>query len=157
VYRIDVRSDESGADRPNSCGDGIFRDTYFDATFCGNGTIRRLLTVDQPLVIDTVDDHVPELGPGDRDRQQHPGADRAARSPRRHLSRHGWENIAVHELGHSAFGLADEYEYYAWDAASIPIATTIPLASPAQPNVTIEQRPEPGEVERRWWIPRFRR
>jgi hypothetical protein len=25
----------------------------------------------------------------------------------------GWEGIAIHEIGHSVFGLADEYEYRA--------------------------------------------
>src|SRR5262249_23444711 len=54
VHRIDVASTDSGADDPGSCGDGSFGTgvkarTYFDATFCGDGRIRRLLTCKSSL------------------------------------------------------------------------------------------------------------
>ena len=51
VHRIDVTSTDSGADDPLTCGDGsagsgALARTYFDATFCSGGAIRRLLTCD---------------------------------------------------------------------------------------------------------------
>src|SRR5215472_3863057 len=50
VYRIDVTSTESGADDPVGCGgSGAAPATYFDATFCTNGT-DRLLSVNQTTV-----------------------------------------------------------------------------------------------------------
>jgi hypothetical protein len=47
-----------------------------------------------------------------------------------------WQRIAIHELGHAAFGLADEYEYWAGcglDAGHDNYAG----GEPGQPNVTI--------------------
>ena len=42
VHRLDVHSDESGADEPSTCpdgggGTGTLVDTYFDASFCNSG------------------------------------------------------------------------------------------------------------------------
>ena len=53
VYRIDVVSNESGADIP-ACAGGtpVTRNTYFDATFCslwGGSPLERLLTVNDAL------------------------------------------------------------------------------------------------------------
>src|SRR5215204_413843 len=46
IYRLDVASNETGADDP-MCGDGggagTTAATYFDATYCFDGAIRRLL------------------------------------------------------------------------------------------------------------------
>jgi hypothetical protein len=59
IYRLDVASDDSGADDPAACGGtGTIVDTFFDASYC-NGGIRRLLLVDSALAIDTVDDFLP--------------------------------------------------------------------------------------------------
>jgi hypothetical protein len=51
VFRIDVGSNDSGADDPatsDCAGSGAKVDTYFDATFCGNNKLRRLLVVNTP-------------------------------------------------------------------------------------------------------------
>ena len=50
VHAVSVSSTDSGADDPATCGDGSHGAgttvrTYFDATYCGGGAIRRLLTV----------------------------------------------------------------------------------------------------------------
>ncbi len=50
VHAVSVSSTDSGADDPASCGDGSHGAgttvrSYFDATYCGGGAIRRLLTV----------------------------------------------------------------------------------------------------------------
>lgn len=144
VHRLDVASNESTADDPAACGDGDIPTattvaTYFDATFCGNGAIRRLLTVDQTLVVDTVDDHVPEW---DQilvivNSTLYGGAGGTVAT----TSISGtWENIAVHELGHSAFGLADEYEYYAGCGVDTD-RNNHPAGEPSEPNVTLNNDP----------------
>ncbi len=135
VYRVDVASTESGADDPTACGGtGATVDTYFDASFC-NGNIRRLLLVDSAKVIDTVDVEVPEWhqilvvvnstiwgGAGG-------SIGTTSISP-------GWENIAIHEMGHAAFGLADEYQY--WAGCGIDTDRDhYTGGEPAAPNVTI--------------------
>lgn len=144
VYRLDVSSNESSADNPAACGDGDIPmgttvATYFNATFCGDGQIRRLLVVDQSLVIDTVDDHVPEW---DQiivivNSTLYGGAGGTVAT----TSLAGtWENIAVHELGHAAFGLADEYEYYVGCGLETD-RNNHPAAEPSEPNVTLNNDP----------------
>lgn len=112
VYRIDVASTDSGADDPLACGgSGATAATYFDASYC-NGGIRRLLVVNSANVISTVEATVPQWhqiivlvnstvwgGSGG--------------SIAVMCVAPGWETGALHELGHAAFGLADEYEYWA--------------------------------------------
>ena len=53
----------------------------------------------------------------------------------------GWENVALHEMGHSLFGLADEYEYFRGcgaetDRDNFPDFLGIRI-EPAEPNITI--------------------
>src|SRR5438874_6315018 len=58
VYRLDVRSTDSGADDPVGCGGtGATPATYFDASFCGNG-IQRLLVVNTTNVLNAVNANV---------------------------------------------------------------------------------------------------
>jgi hypothetical protein len=134
VYRLDVASDDSGADDPVACGGtGATVDTYFDASYC-NGGIRRLLTCDSTLAINTVDALLPEWhqivvvvnstiwgGSG--------GAIATS------CIAGGWENVIIHELGHAAFGLADEYEYWAGCGADVG-HDTYTGGEPSAPNVT---------------------
>ena len=111
VYRVDVRSTDSGADDPAACGgSGAEVRTYFDASFCNAG-IQRLLLVNAGTVISTANAQVPEWtvlmvvvnsmiygGAGGQ------VATFSLAS--------GAEEIALHELGHTAFALADEYEFF---------------------------------------------
>ncbi len=112
VYRIDVASTDSGADDPTTCGGGgVSRATYFDATFCGDGVIERLLTVDSGSVINVVDAHVTHH---DRivvivNSTTYGGSGGAVAV----TSKGGnWLGVAMHEMGHAVFGLADEYDYW---------------------------------------------
>ncbi len=107
VHRIDVASTDSGADDPAACGGtGAVAATYFDARFCASG-IQRLLVVDEGTAIRVAGGLVPEYdmifvivnstvygGSGGSVAvfSKAPGAMR----------------IAIHEMGHTAFGLADE-------------------------------------------------
>ncbi|MEM1396037.1 MAG: M64 family metallopeptidase [Pseudomonadota bacterium] len=115
IYRLEVTSNEGGADKPDCDGAGptpeVMVDTYFDSTFCASGGINRCLYGDAALVQQTVENVLPEWGQilvfvddpqrggcgGSVGWTSNSGAD--------------WLNVAVHELGHSIYNLADEYNY----------------------------------------------
>ncbi len=139
VHRVDVISDQSGADNPvcGDLGDGSTAETYFDATFCGDGAIQRSLQVDELLVLQTVLGFVPIC--------------HAAMVIVNHTTVGGtgglvgvtstdpnWMFMAVHELGHVAFGLADEYEYYLGCGSGETGQDVHPSLEPDEPNVTTE-------------------
>jgi len=140
VWRLDVESDESGADDPLACGgSGSTVDTYFDASFCGDGVIRRLLVSNGATAVAELNTALPEWdqalvivnstiygGSGG-------GVGTTSVSGT-------WENIAVHEFGHSAFGLADEYEYWA-GCGTDTMNDNHAAVEPVEPNVTIETNP----------------
>lgn len=136
VYRIDVVSNQSGADDPATCGgSGATVATYFDATFCGDGQNQRLLIVDDGIVYGVVAAEFPQAhvilvivnspiyggsGGGVATFSLAPGA----------------SDIGIHETGHTAFGFADEYDYYAGCAESGH--DHHPPGEPSQPNVTLD-------------------
>lgn len=159
VWRIDVASTETGADDPAemrpdpdrpqivNCEDGAGTSsrTFFDATFCGDGKLRRLLTVNTTTVLQVVEERVPEwdvamvvVNTALR------GGSGGGGIPV--LSRADMRDVALHELGHAAFGLADEYEFRAGCAADgtalDPDGTQdrypASAGEPVEPNVTIE-------------------
>jgi hypothetical protein len=116
VFRVDVTSKDSGAKDPTKCGGtGVKPKTYFDAAFCNNG-IRRLLIANNGRVTDVVGKQVP---------QWHmiflyvnsPVYGGSGGSVATFSKAAGAIEVALHEMGHTAFGLADEYEYYAGCAA----------------------------------------
>jgi hypothetical protein len=138
VYRLDVVSNEQGADKPR-CGDGAGTGhqsaTYFDSTFCSDGSTQRLLFGNSDLAIETVEADLPEWHQilvlvNDRERggaggnvgwSSNGGSD--------------WRDVAIHELGHSAFGLADEYDY--GRNAHLPPSG----GEPAEPNASLMHDP----------------
>jgi IgA Peptidase M64 len=134
VYRIDVTSTDSGADDPTACGGtGATARTYFDAAFCNNG-IRRLLEVNNMTAITVASSQVPQwhmlmvmVNSG-----VYGGSGGAvatfSKAP-------GAMEIALHEMGHTAFGFADEYEYYAGCGIDTE-HDNYPGIEPSQPNVT---------------------
>ena len=138
IHRVDVVSKDNGADDPTDCpdvaGSGAKARTFFDATFCsvGPGNIRlsRLLTVDANHALAVATASVPEVhqvlvivnagkygGSGGRIAvcSTHPSA----------------AQIAIHEIGHSAFSLGDEYGGN---------GSGSPTGEPGQPNVTRDPR-----------------
>lgn len=143
IYRVDVTSTDSGAADPTACGGtGASPRTYFDASFCNNG-IRRLLEVNSMTVLGAAGAQVPQWhmalvivnstvygGSG--------GAVAAfSKAP-------GALEIALHEMGHTAFGFADEYEYYA--GCGIDVGHDHhPGTEPSQPNVTVN--PNRGTIK----------
>jgi hypothetical protein len=128
VHRVDVTSAQSGADMPCH-GEGPFR-TFFDASYCnpvwGPGTSEWLLTVNEPLAKQVAGRAVQEWNVVmvlvNAEAYGGSGAPSVAVA-----STGSVELIGLHELGHSAFGLADEYD--------TPGPITAP-GEPAEPNVT---------------------
>jgi hypothetical protein len=113
VYCIDVVSTDSGADLPTECGgSGAAPRTYFDATFCSVGPggvrIERLLTVNTALALSVAGAQVPAYHQvlAIVNSSKYGGAGGTVASCSTHFQA---SEIAIHEIGHSAFGLADEY------------------------------------------------
>ncbi|GAB4316540.1 MAG: hypothetical protein Kow0074_04520 [Candidatus Zixiibacteriota bacterium] len=135
VYRINVASDQSGADNPIPCDpEGFYVNTYFDATYCAGG-IPRALVVNNSTAFSVMNTYVPTWDQGVvivNDTKW--GGTGGSLSTTSLAS--GWENIVIHEMGHSAFGLADEYEYYA--GCGIDNNYNHPAGEPAEPNVTVQ-------------------
>lgn len=131
IYRIDVVSTDNGADEPAACGGpGTEVRTYFDATFCSVGPggvlIERLLTVDNTLALQVATRYVPlrrqVLAIVNSSKYGGSGGTLAT------FSTHAASaEIGIHEMGHSAFQLADEY-------GGNGVGT--PAGEPVEPNVT---------------------
>ncbi|HEX8368089.1 MAG TPA: M64 family metallopeptidase [Pyrinomonadaceae bacterium] len=136
VYRVDVASTDSGADDPTTCGGtGRVAATYFDATFCGNN-IRRLLLANNMTAFNVANAQVPEYhlimiivnsniyGGSGGSVAVFSNAPNAV-------------EIAFHEIGHTAFNLADEYEYYRGCDSNETGHDNYSGAEPVEANATI--------------------
>ncbi len=134
VFRVNVASNESGADDPVSAGGtGAVRNTYFDARFGANG-LRRLLVCNESIALQVALAQLPEFSTVlvVVNSQIYGGSG----GPVGVFSlAAGATEIALHEMGHSAFGLADEYPYYAGGIE--PDHDHHPPLEPSEPNVTI--------------------
>lgn len=135
IYRVDVASNESGADDPTTCseGTGVAVATYFDSSFCNSGA-HRLLLCDSTLAQNVAVAQVPEVhrvlvlvnspiyGGG--------GGSVATCSTDPSAA-----EIAIHEIGHSEFGFADEYAYYLGCGVDTN-KDNYGGGEPGQPNIT---------------------
>jgi hypothetical protein len=137
VYRVDVTSTDSGADDPTACaGTGATRRTYFDASYCNNG-IRRLLLANAQTARTVANAQVPQwhqvlvLVNSTIDGGSGGAIGVFAKGS-------SWQQVAIHEIGHSAFGLADEYEYYVGCGAETD-RDRHPAVEPIEPNVTVDR------------------
>ncbi|MBI3229820.1 MAG: hypothetical protein HYZ45_06475, partial [Burkholderiales bacterium] len=117
VHRVDVASNQSGVDEPDK---GIYKDTAMDGNFnCYN--IDRLLCVNETKVRNIVGS---VLAADARDviivisnSTRYGGSGGGVAT----LSMHAQSTeIALHEIGHTAFKLADEYDYGTCDLSSEP-------------------------------------
>ena len=133
IFRVNVTSTDAGADDPVAGGGtGATARTYFDSTFGGNN-IRRLLVCNNTTALTVAAAQVPEFtvvivvvnstiygGSGG-------GVGTYSLAV-------GATEIGIHEMGHTAFGLADEYPYYAGGAETGH--DHHPAGEPSEPNVT---------------------
>ena len=136
IYRVDVTSTDSGADDPAHVEvPGDTPATYFDASFCNSG-IRRALVVNNTTAITVANQQIPEwdviLVIVNSNIYGGTGGNVAVSSTAPNAN-----EIIIHELGHSAFGLADEYEYYAGCGSGETGQDVYTGSEPLQPNVTI--------------------
>ena len=144
VHRLNVASNESGADDPVTCGDGstgsgATKATYFDATFCSGDEVRRCLNVDGTLVMSTVDTqlsawHSAAVLVNTTEYGGCSGGKYFATSVGSDVTQ-----IVLHELGHSAFRLGDEYSTLAGCGSGEVGHDNPPAGSmePGYPNVTL--------------------
>ncbi|MCU7495157.1 MAG: hypothetical protein HF314_18535 [Ignavibacteria bacterium] len=142
-YRINISSTDSGADDPADCqgGSGAAPKTYLDATFCtGYPKIRRLIGFDTTLATQLLNKEVPEWDQAlvivNTSIYGGAGGGIAITS-----TTSGWTYIAIHEMGHAAFGLGDEYGYWGGcPPPSEPAFEHHPAIEPVYPNCTIEKQ-----------------
>jgi hypothetical protein len=134
VFRVNVSSTDSGADDPVVAdgGTGATARTYFDSSFGGNN-IRRLLVCNTTTALQVAAAQVPEftvvLVVVNSTIYGGSGGTVGTYS----LAGNATE-IAIHEMGHTAFGLADEYAYLAGGTETGH--DRHPPGEPSQPNVT---------------------
>jgi IgA Peptidase M64 len=131
VHRVDVASSQSGADDPGCAGGPrVTAATFFDATFCSvfsGVALDRLLTIDANLALSVATAQVPlrhqVLCIVNSAKYGGSGGAVATCSTEATAAQ-----IALHEIGHSAYGLTDEY------GSGDGIAA--PPGEPSQPNAT---------------------
>lgn len=155
VYRLNVDSNQSGADDPLTCADestgsGTSVATFFDATFCGGSGVRRCLSGDEELVRDTLDAQLP---------QWHAAAVLVNSSDRGGCANGNvfWTalsadvaDVFIHELGHAAFNVADEYHYLAGCSSDETDHDNAPGMEPGRRNVTAQTLRE--QIKWRYFI-----
>ncbi len=141
LYRIDVASTDTGADdaadQAGGSGAGGTVRTYFDASF-GNNGIHRLLEVNDATVHTVVNNQLPQaymiiviVNSTD-----YGGSGGSVATFSLAASA---EEIALHEMGHTALGLADEYESYVGCGVDAPgTHDRYPGPEPLQPNISID-------------------
>jgi hypothetical protein len=133
VFRVNVSSTDSGADDPTSTGGtGAVVRTYFDSTFGSNG-IRRLLVCNQTTALQVAATQVPEFTVAIVvvNSSVYGGSGGSVAT---YSLASGATEIAIHEMGHTAFGLADEYPSYA--GGNETGHDHHPAGEPSEPNVT---------------------
>ena len=124
IHRVDVASNQSGVDEIDK---GIYRDTAMDGEFaCYN--IERLLCVNNTKATNIA---ASVLAPDARDvvivvanSTRYGGSGGAVAT----LSMHAQAiEVALHEIGHTAFALADEYEYGTCSTSGEPTEVNVSL------------------------------
>jgi hypothetical protein len=140
IYRVDVVSTDSGADDPGTCGDGSTGTgatprTYFDATYCGGGQIRRLLTCNSGVALSTAQAQVPEVHMTMVivNASQYGGSGGSVATFSTNPSS---AEIGLHEMGHTAFSFADEYGTYQGCGSGETGHDHYTGGEPTEPNVT---------------------
>ena len=133
IFRVNVSSTDSGADDPaGPGGTGATARTYFDATF-GANNIRRLLVCNTTTALQVSAAQVPEFTVAIVvvNSTIYGGSGGGVGT---YSLAGGATEIAIHEMGRTAFGFADEYPYYA--GGNETGHDHHPAGEPSEPNVT---------------------
>jgi IgA Peptidase M64 len=148
VWRVDVVSEQTGMGDPTSCldGTGYNPKTFFDASRCSGG-VQRSIDFDELTAAQVATEKVPEwnvifvvinspLFAGSSSNSIRASAFTTASSPE-----DNWIDVALHEFGHSGFGLADEYEFWrgcdtTGEYSDPPDQYHYTGGEPSEPNVT---------------------
>ena len=140
IHRLNVTSTDAGADNPATCADAstataVSAATYFDASYCTGG-VRRCLGANWALVRSTLTAQISNW---------HTGVV-LVNSPTRGGCASGnvfatalsadWLDVVMHELGHSAFGLADEYSTWEGCSSGETDRNHAPSGEPTARNIT---------------------
>jgi len=140
VYRVDVASAENGAADPVVCGNesngtGAKPRTYFDSTFCGAGGIRRLLTCDAVSARNVAQAQVPHTNLAMMlvNASEYGGSGGEVPTFSTHPQS---SEIGMHEMGHTVFGFADEYETWSGCQSGESGHDRAPTGEPEKPNIT---------------------
>jgi hypothetical protein len=141
VFRVNVISTDAGAD---DAGAGTLVRTYFDAEF---SNLSRLLLCNEKTALLVAGQQVPEYSVClvAVNTQIYGGAGGGVATFSLHSSA---MEIAIHEMGHTAFKLADEYAFYS--SASEPGHDHHPQEEPTAPNITIET--DRSRLKWRWAV-----
>lgn len=121
-YRMNIASVESGVDKPGTCEDGsgsgtdaLVR-TPLDASYCAGAGVRRCILGSREMVRSYLEDNSSLALDASNvsvyvlvNDTEHGGC--ASGGLAWGSIGNGFENTFVHELGHSVFDLADEYDY----------------------------------------------
>jgi hypothetical protein len=135
IFRVNVTSTDSGADDPivSDGGTGVTARTYFDSSFGGNN-IQRLLLCNTTTALSVAAAQVPEFTTAIVVVNSTIYGGSGGSVGTYSLAFDATE-IAIHEMGHTAFGLADEYPYYA--GGNETGQDHHPNSEPEELNVTI--------------------
>jgi hypothetical protein len=142
IYRVDVVSNETGAADPVTCGDhsegtGAKPLTYFDSTFCGAGGIRRLLVCDSLSARNVAQGQVPHTNLTMMlvNAREYGGS--GGEVPTFSTDPQSSE-IGLHEMGHTVFAFADEYDTWSGCQTAETDHNRAPAGEPQKPNITAD-------------------
>jgi hypothetical protein len=154
IHQVDVTSTDSFADDPAYCSDGTMAQpvtglataTYFDSTFCADGDQRSLLSGDHATALAASLSAVPGANLARLTlvivNAQYAGSGGGSQTDQVVFfsnNSSSFAEVAMHEIGHTAFKLADEYE------SSGNLWTLWPLGVGQAPNITTNTNPATTE------------
>jgi len=140
IHRLNVWSTDQGADSPATCGDGstgsgAAPNTYFDASYCSSG-IQRCLAADWTLVRNTITASLPGWHAAAVIVNSAMRGGCASGNVFATALSGDFLDVVMHELGHAAFDLADEYSTWAGCGSGETDRDNAPADEPPEPNIT---------------------
>ncbi len=140
IHRLNVWSTDQGADSPATCADGSTGSgaapaTFFDASYCSSG-IQRCLAADWTLVRNTITASLPIWHAAAVIVNSTMRGGCASGNVFATALSADFLNVVMHELGHAAFDLGDEYSTWQGCASGETDRDNAPPDEPDEPNIT---------------------